>query len=165
MLNVQLHELLRQRDGLVFRSGVEDREPADHFLRFREWAVSDAQFAATDPHTRALRAGRQPTSLTMLEETLFDSATDRIADATFDDYFLPAVIDVPTSTSSSSANRMRSVPSGSMVSAHPLACDHHRRIAACDMILLQSPTRWLRRSKQHSPDVVRGRYATDTFDA
>jgi CO/xanthine dehydrogenase Mo-binding subunit len=54
--------------------------------------------------------------MTMLEETIFDSATGRIANATFGDYLIPVNADCPTSTSSSSANRTSSARSAARAS-------------------------------------------------
>src|SRR5262249_3521847 len=57
-----LEEVLGQPDGFLFRAGFEDRESADHFLRFHKWSVSDAYLSARGTNARAERARQRALS-------------------------------------------------------------------------------------------------------
>src|SRR5215470_5200033 len=45
---------IRDRDGLFLGLAVEEKEPADHLLGFREWSVDDAALAVADLHANAM---------------------------------------------------------------------------------------------------------------
>src|SRR5579871_4174220 len=54
-------EILGQLDRLLLRSGLDDRETANHFFGFRERAVGDREFSVVGKtDTRAERTGEAP---------------------------------------------------------------------------------------------------------
>src|ERR1700758_5468714 len=60
---VQLHKLGGDAKSFGPRCYVQNRIAADHFLRFGEGPIRDRDFAASKPHTGAVLAGQQTSSV------------------------------------------------------------------------------------------------------